>query len=96
MFDSDIDGVLTLDQVGQAIGVLGIRRSGWSLAFTTFHSFYSTEEEILAQVKEVSEDSKNFSLEFNEFLKLVAPDIKSDATKHQDELFAAFEYNLIL
>ena len=49
------------------------------------------EEEILAQVKEVSEDSKNFSLEFNEFLKLIALDIKSDATKHQEELFAAFE-----
>ena len=31
MFDSDVDGVLTLDQVCQAIGVLGIRRSGWSL-----------------------------------------------------------------
>ena len=37
MFDSDMDGVLTLDQVCQAIGVLGIRRSGWSMAFTTFH-----------------------------------------------------------
>ena len=49
----------------------------------------------MAQVKEVSEDSKNFSLEFNEFLKLVALDIKSDATKHQEELFAAFEYDLI-
>ena len=31
MFDSDVDGVLTLDQVCQAIGVLGIRRSGWSV-----------------------------------------------------------------
>ena len=53
--------------------------------------FFSTEEDILAQVKEVSEDSKNFSLEFNEFLKLIALDIKSDVTKHQEELFAAFE-----
>merc|ERR1711953_801474 len=44
MFDSDVDGVLTIDQVYQAIGVLGIRRS---------------DEEILAQVKEVSEDYKN-------------------------------------
>ena len=49
------------------------------------------EEEILAQVREVSEDSKNDSLEFNEFLKLVALDIKSDATKDQDQLSAAFE-----
>ena len=28
MFDTDVDGVLTIDQVYQAIGVLGIRRSG--------------------------------------------------------------------
>ena len=93
MFDSDVDGVLTLDQVCQAIGVLGIRRSGWSQPgwVQTFLVHLFAEEEILAQVKEVSEDSKNFSLEFNEFLKLIALDIKSDATKHQEALFAAFE-----
>ena len=36
MFDSDVDGVLTLEQVCQAIAVLGIRRSG-SPWVPTFH-----------------------------------------------------------
>ena len=48
------------------------------------------EEDILSQVKEVSDDSKNNSLEFNEFLKMVALDMKSDATKNKNELLDAF------
>ena len=48
------------------------------------------EEDILTQVKEVSDDSKNNSLEFNEFLKMVALDMKSDATKNKNELLDAF------
>ena len=49
-----------------------------------------SDEEILKQVKEVSDDPKNNSLEFNEFLKMVALDLKSDATKNKNELLDAF------
>ena len=49
-----------------------------------------SDEEILKQVKEVSDDPKNNSLEFNEFLKMVALDMKSDATKNKNELLDAF------
>ena len=51
---------------------------------------YFAEQEILDQVREVSDDSKNDSLEFNEFLKMVALDIKRDATKNRNELLDAF------
>ena len=50
------------------------------------------DEEILAQVKNVSADSKNNTLEFNEFIKMVALDMKTDATKNRDELFEAFRW----
>ena len=90
MFDTDTDGVLTCEQVCPALSVLGIRRSGLNTLLKTNINFPS-EEEIREQIKQVSEDYKNNSLEFNEFLKLVALDIKSDATKNQEELFAAFE-----
>ena len=46
MFDTDVDGVLTLDQVCQAIGVMGIRRSGlilfYNINFFTSSSFQKT------------------------------------------------------
>ena len=48
------------------------------------------EEDVLKQVMEVSDDSKNNSLEFNEFLKMIALDMKSDATKNKKELLDAF------
>ena len=50
------------------------------------------DEEILAQVKNVSADSKNNTLEFNEFIKMVALDMKTDATNNWDELFEAFRW----
>ena len=52
--------------------------------------YHSVEEDVLNQVKEVSDDSKNNSLEFNEFLKMVALDIKSDPAKNKNELLDAF------
>ena len=48
------------------------------------------DEEILALVKTVSADSKNNSLELNEFIKMIARDIKRDATGSRDELLEAF------
>ena len=66
MFDTDQDGVLTLDQARQAVGVLGIRRS---------------DQQVRNMVAAVSDDQKNLSLEFNEFLKLAALEQKTDATQ---------------
>ena len=43
-------------------------------------------------MKNVSADSKNNTLEFNEFIKMVALDMKTDATKNRDELFEAFRW----
>ena len=54
--------------------------------------YFLIDEEILAQVKNVSADSKNNTLEFNEFIKMVALDMKTDATKNRDELFEAFRW----
>ena len=44
----------------------------------------------MALVKSVSADKKNNSLELNEFIKMIARDIKRDATGSRDELLEAF------
>ena len=49
------------------------------------------DEEVMAQVKEVSADKKNNSLELNEFIKMIAKDLKNDATKNKEELLEAFK-----
>ena len=40
-----------------------------------------SDEEILIQVKSISADPKNNSLEFNEFLKMMAKDQREDVTQ---------------
>ena len=76
------------------MNVMGMRRSGIFLTNFQFLCLISLliDEEILAQVKNVSADSKNNTLEFNEFIKMVALDMKTDATKNRDELFEAFRW----
>ena len=44
----------------------------------------------MALVKSVSADKKNNSLELNEFIKMIARDIKRDATGSRNELLEAF------
>ena len=46
-------------------------------------------------MKSVSADSKNNSLELNEFIKMIARDIKRDATGSWDELLEAFRSETI-
>jgi len=75
LFDKDQDGVLTLEEAAKTYKVMGRR---------------PTEDEVLVMVREVSEDTKNDSLEFNEFLKLVALGLKRDATSNKRELLEAF------
>ena len=66
-------------------------RSWDSWALLGMTNIILLEEEVLKQVMEVSDDSKNNSLEFNEFLKMIALDMKSDATKNKKELLDAFK-----
>ena len=49
-----------------------------------------SDDEILEIVKKFSDDKKNNSLELNEFIKMIAVDVKRDATGNQEELLDAF------
>ena len=43
-------------------------------------------------IKQFSEDEKNLTLEFNEFLKMIADENKLKKMKNQDEIIEAFRY----
>ena len=43
-------------------------------------------------VEAVSEDKKDMSLEYNEYLKMMAMDLKKDPTKNKDALLEAFRW----
>ena len=43
----------------------------------------------------VSEDKKDMSLEYNEYLKMMATDLKKDPTKNKDALLEAFRWLLL-
>jgi len=49
------------------------------------------EDEILKMVREVSDDKKNDSLEFNEFVKMVALSLKRGPSQSKKELLEAFK-----
>ena len=51
-----------------------------------------SDDEILEIVKKFSDDKKNNSLELNEFIKMIAVDVKRDATGNQEELLDAFRW----
>ena len=51
------------------------------MLFFMQYIIYVSDEEILTQVKSVSADPKNNSLEFNEFLKMMAKDQREDVTQ---------------
>jgi len=76
LFDTDNDGVLTLEEASKTFRVMGKR---------------PTEDEILKMVREVSDDKKNDSLEFNEFLKMVALSLKREPSQNKRELLEAFQ-----
>ena len=96
IFDSDKDGVLTFTQVKNAVGVLGkpIRgeyqqRVELQLLEIDTLAFYS-DEELLSIVKKFSADTKNLSVEFNEFLKMLAYHKNVKSVRSCEELVAAF------
>ena len=54
-----------------------------------------SDDEILEIVKKFSDDKKNNSLELNEFIKMIAVDVKRDATGNQEELLDAFRWGQV-
>merc|ERR1711962_966832 len=75
MFDTDQDGVITFNETRNIFRCLGKR---------------VPDESIEEKVKKHSEDQKNLSLEFNEFLKLISGELKEDPTSDQEQLLQAF------
>ena len=69
---------MTLEEASKTFRVMGKRPTGKKrflmIIFTApiiwLNHFSHSEEEILEMVREVSDDKKNDSLEFNEFLKV--------------------------
>merc|ERR1712012_1313977 len=75
IYDSDKDGVLTFVQVKNAVSILGKQ---------------ITDQRLLTIIKKFSNDTKNYSLEFNEFLKMIAHDKNINTSENCDELIEAF------
>ena len=69
---------MTLEEASKTFRVMGKRPTGKKrflmIIFTApiiwLNHFSHSEEEILEMVREVSDDKKNDSLEFNEFIKV--------------------------
>ena len=88
LFDKDQDGVLSFQELGGAMRTLGQRLSGkcqW-MKPNLFQIFY-LERELLSMVRSVSEDQKNDTIEFNEFLRMMSK--QNDL--NMDKLVEAFK-----
>ena len=75
IYDSDKDGVLTFVQVKNAVSILGKQ---------------ITDQRLLTIIKKFSNDTKNYSVEFNEFLKMIAHDKNINTSENCNELIEAF------
>merc|ERR1711872_113321 len=75
MFDTDQDGVISLGQIKSVFKCLGKRL---------------TDEAIEDKVRLYTEDDKNLSLEFNEFLGLISGEMEQDPTEDKYQLLQAF------
>ena len=53
------------------------------------------DSELEKIVEAVSEDKKDMSLEYNEYLKMMATDLKKDPTQNKDALLEAFRWLLL-
>ena len=53
------------------------------------------EKDLLEKVNKFSTDKKNYSLEFNEFLKMMAIEMKRDANRTAAELTDAFRFTFL-
>ena len=103
LFDKDEDGVITFTELEVVMKCLGQRPSGWLVFMFTedvkdpvfltnylkFKLDNFIEEELLAMVREVSQDKLYDTVEFNEFLTMIAMQKKHEVT-HED-LVEAFK-----
>ena len=92
IYDSDNDGVLTFVQVKNAVNVLGKQIEGKS----SNHTYIDTnncnlDRDLVTNIEMFSDDTKNLSLEFNEFLKMIAQDKNAVNISSCQELIEAFQ-----
>ena len=100
IYDSDRDGVLTFTQLKNAMGILGKQIKGFKNLFFKFYIaiFYHLflDEELLVLTRQFSVDSRNLSIEFNEFLKMTAFHKNNLPVRNSGELKEAFRFALII
>lgn len=96
LFDRDEDGVLSFQELQVVMKSMGQRPSGGagtSIVLTRVCNVpmtnLSVEEDLLAKVREVSEDYLYNTLEFNEFLQLMSKQQQLDFT--QNDLVSSFK-----
>ena len=94
LFDRDEDGVLSFQELQVVMKSMGQRPSGrleTSIVLTTnsLTNVFAVEEDLLAKVREVSEDYLYNTLEFNEFLQLMSKQQQLDFT--QRDLVSSFK-----
>lgn len=91
LFDKDEDGQVTMAELGVVMRSLGQRPTGnYYCEFGSIFLFFnSTETELRDMVNEVDQDG-NGTIEFNEFLQMMAKKMKS--ADCEEELREAFRY----
>ena len=89
LFDRDVDGILTLPECSTALHTLGRKISGICICLNSDNFFVFSEKELIRRVKEVSIDSLNLTIEFNEFLSMMSNFEKDNLSL--DGLIVAFK-----
>ena len=74
LFDRDCDGVLSFTECATALHTMGYRISGHLPPFLppSLSNVVFPDKNVLELVRGVSEDDVYFSIEFNEFLKMIS------------------------
>ena len=90
LFDRDEDGVLSFQELQLVMKSMGQRPSGFlKLCFISFSLPLNSDELLLENVREVSEDYIYDTLEFNEFLQLMSKQQETAFTRQ--DLMASFK-----
>ena len=91
LFDKDQNGVLSLAELGTAMKTLGQRLAGdkEGSEISNIIGTIFVEEDLLLMVREVSQDKTNNTIEFNEFLKMMAKQEEKEVP--EKELTEAFK-----
>ena len=82
LFDRDEDGVLSFQELQLVMKSMGQRPSGFlKLCFISVSLPLNSDELLLENVREVSEDYIYDTLEFNEFLQMMAKQHENEHTR---------------